>query len=55
MKIAEKVSRWVVFWLLLSLLLKCSATTMDLATAVKVASEYTHEERNDEREDCSVS
>lgn len=30
MKLRERVSRWVVMWLLLSLLLKCSSTTFDL-------------------------
>lgn len=30
MKFREKVSRWIVLWLLMSLLLKCSAMTFDL-------------------------
>lgn len=30
MKLAEKVSKWIVIWTLLSLVLKCSATLMDV-------------------------
>lgn len=30
MKVVERVSRGLVIWLLLSLLLKCSVTTLDL-------------------------
>ena len=46
MKIVERISRWIVVWLSLSLLLKCSALAFDTASVLnKVSKEETYYER----------
>lgn len=44
MKIVERVSKGLVIWILVSLLLKCSVTTFDLLSAIPKVS---YEERGE--------
>lgn len=54
MKVVERVSRWIVVWLSLSLLLKCSALAFDTISVVPKVSYEQYSETLEEKGRGSV-